>query len=403
MNTQSPNTAALHSDTVLAQLGRADDTGSGAFPADIPIGVTYARDTDYATRGGYAYLRDQGSPAYDRVESVLNRLEDGDGARLYASGLAASVAVFTSLPAGSRVVVPDVMYFGLTAWLRRFGTQNGLEVVEVATGNIDALRNAVQSAPTALVWIETPANPTWVVTDIAAAAEIAHAAGGVLAVDNTVATPVHCTPLTLGADIVMHSATKYLNGHDDVVAGALIFGSEKAGAVGERLRSIREGADLARRYGGAVLGGLETYLLGRGMRTLNVRMRAISDNALKLATALAEHAGVERVAYPGLVSDSGHVVATRQMVGGYSGMMSVFVKGDADDALAIANRTRCFTRATSLGGTASLIEHRFTFEGPGSRSPRNMLRMSIGLESVDDLFADLDQALSSTLATVIAL
>ncbi|HEY6798083.1 MAG TPA: PLP-dependent aspartate aminotransferase family protein [Kineosporiaceae bacterium] len=380
-------------ETILAQAGRDDSGRSRAFPADVPIGVTYARDEQYATAGPYAYLRDQGSPGIDRVEQVLARLEGGRQAVLFSSGLAASAAAFSSLPAGSRVVVPDVMYFGLTAWLRRFGTEAGLDVVEVPTGDLEALRSAVAAAPTALVWVETPANPTWVVTDIGAAADIAHAAGALLGVDNTVATPVHCNPLALGADVVMHSATKYLNGHDDVVAGALVL-PEPTSALAEHVAS---GVVAARRLGGAVPGGLEVYLLTRGLRTLAVRMEAVSRTALSVAEHFDVHPLVERVAYPGLLSDPGHEVAAKQMHGGFSGMLSLFVRGDAQDALAVANATRVFIRATSLGGTASLIEHRFTFEGPGSRSPRNMLRISVGLEPVGDLVDDLEQALDRVL------
>jgi cystathionine gamma-synthase len=220
---------------------------------------------------------------------------------------------------------------------------------------------------------------------VAAAAELAAAAGAVLAVDNTVPTPVHTNPLRLGAGIVMHSCTKYLNGHDDVVAGALVTD----GSVPELWQRI----GLQRQLAGQVPGALETYLLVRGLRTLTARMRMISPTALAIAEHFSEHAAVERVAYPGLPRDPGHRVASAQMTGGFSGMMSLFLRAGGQAALQVAKRTRLFLPATSLGGTASLIEHRFTFEGPGSRSPENMVRLSIGLEDPGELIADLEDAI----------
>ena len=377
---------SLSPDTLVARAlgGRASDTG--AFPAPVSLGVTYVRDADYRLPAAMAYQRDHGSPGFAQVEQLLAALEHGTDALLMSSGMAACTAVFQALPAGSRVIVPQVMYFGLTKWLRTFGADQGLEVVEVPTGDLDAIREALHAAPTALLWIETPANPTWAVTDVAAAAELAAAAGAVLAVDNTVPTPVHTNPLRLGASIVMHSCTKYLNGHDDVVAGALVTD----GSVPELWSRIQ----LQRQLAGQVPGSIEAYLLQRGMRTLTVRMRAISQSALAFAEHFNEHPAVERVAYPGLASDPGHKVAQSQMIGGYSGMLSVFLHGGREVALRTAKATELFLPATSLGGTASLIEHRFTFEGPGSRSPENMVRISIGLEDTTELIADLDQAIS---------
>ncbi|MFG1650204.1 trans-sulfuration enzyme family protein [Micromonospora sp. NPDC049275] len=377
---------SLSPDTLVARAlgGRASDTG--AFPAPVSLGVTYVRDADYRLPAAMAYQRDQGSPGFAQVEQLLAELEHGTDALLMSSGMAACTAVFQALPAGSRVVVPQVMYFGLTKWLRTFGVDQGLDVVEVPTGDLDAIGAALRAAPTALLWIETPANPTWAVTDVAAAADLAATAGAVLAVDNTVPTPVHTNPLRLGAGIVMHSCTKYLNGHDDVVAGALVTD----GSVPELWSRIQ----LQRQLAGQVPGSLEAYLLQRGMRTLTVRMRAISQSALAFAEHFSEHPAVERVAYPGLISDPGHKVAQSQMTGGYSGMLSVFLRGGREVALETAKATELFLPATSLGGTASLIEHRFTFEGPGSRSPENMVRISIGLEDTAELIADLDQAIS---------
>jgi cystathionine gamma-synthase len=372
--------------SALAQgLGRYSPQ-TGEYPSPISVGVTYARDGDYALRDGKAYTRDQGSDALEQVERLLALVEGGTDALVLSSGLAASTAVFQALPAGSRVVVQEVQYFGLTKWLREFGADQGLRIVTVRNGDLNAMRTAVSAEPTALVWIETPANPTWVVTDIAAVAQIANGAGATLCVDNTVPTPVHTNPLLLGAHLVMHSCTKYLNGHDDVVAGALITDGSKP----ELWRRLT----LQRQLAGQLLGGLEAYLLLRGMKSLNARMRVISQSALAIAEHFASHPQVERVAYPGLASDPGHEVAAAQMTGGYSGMMALYIRGGLDVSLRVAKQTALFIPATSLGGTASLIEHRYTFEGgAGSSTPQNLVRLSIGLEEPSDLIADLEGAI----------
>jgi cystathionine gamma-synthase len=243
----------------------------------------------------------------------------------------------------------------------------------------------VRDAQPAIVWIETPANPMLDVVDIADAAEIAHAAGALLAVDGTAATPILARPLALGADLVMHSATKYLNGHSDLLAGALVTRQPD-----ERWAAI--GAD--RHDAGALLGPFEAWLLLRGLRTLALRVRQASANALAVARFLEAHPRVERVLYPGLASHPRHALAARQMDGGFGGLMSFLVKGDANAALGVAGRLRLIARATSLGGTESLIEHRFTIEGAATGVPPNLLRLSVGLEDQDDLIADLAQALS---------
>jgi cystathionine gamma-synthase len=276
------------------------------------------------------------------------------------------------------------MYWALRGWLGAFCARWGLGLDLVDTHDLDALRAAVRPGVTRLVWIETPANPTWDVTDIAAAAAIAHGAGARLAVDSTAATPVHTRPLTLGADLVMHSATKYLNGHSDVIAGALVTGA----------RDERWGAICAhRRTTGAILGPFEAWLLHRGMRTLAVRVRRQSATALAVAAALDGGAGVAAVLYPGLPSHPQHALAARQMRGGFGGMMSVRVAGGAEAALAVAGRLRLFARATSLGGVESLVEHRASVEPPDSPVPKDLLRLSIGLEDPDELAADLLAAL----------
>jgi cystathionine gamma-synthase len=299
--------------------------------------------------------------------------------------MAAIAALFRTLRRGEAIVVQRPIYYGTLAWLARFCAHR-----EIALGHFDGAdptgleRTARETRP-AIVWIETPSNPLLHVVDIARAAEIAHAAGALLAVDSTAATPILTRPLALGADLVMHSATKYLNGHSDVLAGALVTKQ-----IDERWSAIR--AD--RHDAGALLGPFEAWLLLRGLRTLALRVRQASKNALAVARFLETHHKVERVLYPGLPGHPRHDLARRQMAGGCGGLLSFQVKGDADTALAVAGRLQLIARATSLGGTESVIEHRFTIEGAATGVPPNLLRLSVGIEDPDDLIADLAQALN---------
>jgi cystathionine gamma-synthase len=301
--------------------------------------------------------------------------------------MAAAAAVFQSLPRDAHVIAPHVMYWGLRSWLRNFAEGWGLDVEFVDATSLDALRLAVRSDRTRLVWIETPANPLWSVTDIAGAAEIAHSGGALLAVDSTAATPVLTRPLSLGADLVMHSATKYLNGHSDVMAGTLTTAREDA--FWARLVA-------ARSSGGAILGSFEAYLLLRGMRTLYPRVERACRSAQQIAEALAAHPGVLEVLYPGLPGHPGHATATRQMIGGYGGMLSIRVRGGAAAAIAAAARVEVWKRATSLGGVESLIEHRASVEEADSPAPPDLLRLSVGIEDPEDLTADLTAALNGS-------
>jgi len=278
------------------------------------------------------------------------------------------------------------MYWGLRSWLKNFAAAWGIDVEFVDTTSPDALRRAVRARQTRLVWIETPANPLWSVTDIAVAGEIAHAAGAILAVDSTAATPVLTRPLALGADLVMHSATKYLNGHSDVIAGTLTTAGEDA--FWERLCAVRSS-------GGAILGSFEAYLLLRGMRTLFPRVERACQSAQRIAEALSHNPHILEVLYPGLPGHPGHAIAARQMTDGFGGMLSVRVRGGADAAIATAARVEIWKRATSLGGVESLIEHRASVEGADSPVPADLLRLSVGIENPDDLAADLECALDS--------
>jgi cystathionine gamma-synthase len=370
--------------TRAAQALGAIDSATGAITPGIQPATTFLRDPDNAYRRGYSYGRDT-NPTFKPAEDLLADLEGGAAALLFASGMAAATAAFQALAPGDHVVAPKVMYWSLRNWLAGFAVRWGLAVTFVAMDDLAALAAAVVPGRTKLVWIETPANPTWVVTDIAAAAAIARRAGARLAVDNTVATPALTRPLSFGADLVMHAATKALNGHSDVVAGALV--AAQADEFWERVRVNRQQL-------GGVLGSFEAWLLLRGMRTLFIRVPVASGNAARLAERLASHPQVREVLYPGLAGHPGHAVAARQMRGGFGALLSIRVAGGGAAAIATAARVRLWKRATSLGGVESLIEHRASIEGADTPAPDDMLRLAVGIEDADDLYRDLDEALT---------
>ncbi|HEX2553204.1 MAG TPA: aminotransferase class V-fold PLP-dependent enzyme [Microvirga sp.] len=364
-------------------LGHVDPITKAVVPP-IHVATTYIRDEDNAYSSGFVYGRPDNATVRD-AEGVIAMLEEAQaGALLFSSGMAAATAVFQALDPGDHIVAPRVMYWALRHWLLTEAKRWGLETTFVETDDLDALRGAAIPGRTKLVWIETPSNPLWTITDIAGAAGIAHAAGARLAVDSTCASPVHTRPLTLGADIVMHAATKILNGHSDVVAGVLAGAS--ADAFWARLATIRKGQ-------GAILGPFEAYLLTRGLRTLHLRAAAQARGAMALAERLAAHPNVARVLYPGLPQHPGHDVAARQMEGGFGYMLSIQVTGGEAAAIGAAARIALWKRATSLGGVESLIEHRASIEGQGTPCPPDLLRLSTGIEDPDDLYRDLDEAL----------
>jgi cystathionine gamma-synthase len=368
----------------LAAQALGDVGADGGIIPSIPVTTTYLRDPDNQYRSGLSYGRPDNA-LVRQTERVLSELEKGAEAMLFGSGMAAATAVFQALRPGDHVVAPTVMYWSLRNWLRGPASDWGLKVEFVDTSDLSALKAALRPGQTKLIWLETPANPLWTVSDIAAAAELAHKAGTRLAVDSTAATPVFCNPLSLGADLVMHSATKYLNGHTDVLAGALITRAKDE--TWTRLTGVRT-------YQGAVLGPFEAALLLRGMRTLYLRVRQACASAQSLAERLSAHTQVSAVLYPGLKSHPGHEVAARQMSGGFGGMMSIRAKGGERHAIATAAAVRLWKRATSLGGVESLIEHRASVEGPGTPAPADLLRLSVGIENADDLYADLAEALT---------
>ncbi len=300
--------------------------------------------------------------------------------------MAAATTAFLSLEPGDHVIAPKVMYWGLRHWLLSFARPWGLLVDLVDTSDLAALQAAIRPGTTRLIWLETPANPTWAIADIAAVADLAHTAGARLAIDSTAATPVLTRPLTLGADLVMHSATKYLNGHSDLIAGALV--TARADDLWTRISGLRHDA-------GAILGPFEAWLLLRGMRTLFLRVERACTTALYLAEHLRDNPSVAAVLYPGLPDHPGHAIALRQMQGGFGGMLSIRVKAGEAAAIATAATVKIWQRATSLGGIESLIEHRASIEGPDSPVPPDLLRLSVGIEHPEDLLADLEQALAS--------
>ena len=377
--------------SIAAQgLGWVDEQTRAIAPP-IHTSTTFLRDPDNQYRSGRIYARDH-NPTFDQAEAVLTALEGGHASLLFASGMAAATAVFQALAPGDHVLAPKVMYWSLRNWLMNFATRWGLRVQFIEMNDPDDVRSAVQSDKTRLVWIESPANPLWTITDIAVTCEIAHAAGATVAVDSTVATPVLTRPFELGADIVMHSATKYLNGHSDVIAGTLT--ARKDSPLWLRIKSIR--AQM-----GGVLGPFEAWLLMRGMRTLFPRVRAACDSAQSIAERLTQHRFVEEVLYPGLPGFPGHAVAARQMHGGFGGMLSIRVRGTKNGsvtgenaAIATAANVQLWKRATSLGGVESLIEHRASIEGAGTPVSADLLRLSVGLEDKADLVADLEHALA---------
>src|SRR5436190_3565030 len=378
-------TKNLSPETVAAQAGGAMDEETGGIVPPLHVTTTVLRDPDNQYRRGYSYGRADNATVR-QVENVMTQLEGGSASLVLASGMAAATTAFLALGRPAHVVAPNVMYWGLRKWLLEDAPGLGIEATFVDASDVAAIRAAVRPGRTSLLWVETPANPLWTITDIEEAARIAHDAGALLAVDATVPTPVLMNALALGADIVMHSGTKYLNGHSDVVAGALVFARKDAHFE----RAVRTRGTL-----GAILGPFEAALLLRGLRTLHVRVRHQCASALAIARHFARHPRVEAVLYPGLETHPGHAIAARQMRGGFGGMLSVRVKGGESAAIATAANVKLWKRATSLGGIESLVEHRASIEGPGTPCPPDLLRLSVGLESTDDLIGDLEQAIGA--------
>jgi cystathionine gamma-synthase len=374
----------MHLETLSVHVGRDIEPGAGDVAPAIHLSTTFERDADGRFSRGYSYARPD-NPNRRALEQCLAALEGGAEAMTYASGSAASFAVFSLLRPGDHVVAPIEAYHGTSQQLRDLCSGFGVRVTFADLTDTAAARAAL-TAQTRLVWIETPSNPMLNLTDIEAVAAMAHEHGAIVCCDNTFATPVWQRPFELGADLVMHSSTKYFGGHSDAMGGVVI--AREKGELSERLREYQALA-------GAVPSPFDCWLIRRSLTTLACRVRTQTANAQRLAEFLLEHPRVERVFYPGLPSHRQYALARIQMNGGFGAVLSFCVEGGETEAFAVAARTKLFTRATSLGGVESLIEHRASIEGPHSVTPPNLLRLSVGLEHADDLIADLAAALEA--------
>ena len=369
--------------TLFAQADGAVDRMTGGVVPSIQPSTTFARDADYApTSPDHLYSRDD-DDLVRLGERILAKAEEAADGILLPSGMAAVAAVMRTVPNGGRIVLQSGIYWGTTKWAREFCARRDVTLHEVDAADPAALAEAL-AAPADIVWIETPSNPYLKVVDIASAADLAHRAGAVLAVDSTAATPVLTRPLALGADLVVHSATKGINGHSDVLAG--FVATARADERWQLMRTDRHDA-------GAVLSPWSAWLLIRGMRTLPLRQERMCANALAVAQAMDANEHVHTVHYPGLPADPGHALAVRQMHGGFGSLLSIRVRGGRERALAAVGRLRLWHRATSLGGVESLVEHRHSIE---ETVPDDLVRLSCGIESADALVADLARALDTT-------
>jgi cystathionine gamma-synthase len=372
----------MHIETLAVHAGTAVDPKTGAVTPPIHLSTTFERAPDGSFPSGFIYTR-AGNPTRQALEACLAELEGGAAAAAFSSGQAATFAILQSLSPGDHVIAPEDAYYGTADLLLDHFGHWGLETTLVDMTDPKAVEAAVRPK-TRLLWVETPSNPRIRVSDIAALVAIARAASARVACDNTWATPMLQHPLQLGADLVMHATTKYLGGHSDILGGAVVAREEDDFFA--RIRQVQNSA-------GAVPSPFESWLVMRGIRTLPYRMRAHSANALAIARYLAVHPRIEHVYYPGLETDEGYAVASRQM-SLPGGMLSFLVRGAGrEETMAMSARLGIFTRATSLGGPESLIEHRASIEGPRTRAPENLLRVSVGLEHHEDLIADLEQAL----------
>ncbi len=376
-------------ETVAVHAGGEPDRETGAVTPPIHLSTTFLHGPECEPLHDWAYQR-EGNPTQDRLEEALAAIEGGgpaSGALVFASGMAAAATLLQSLSAGSRVLFHSDIYSGVRQlaleFLPRWGTQPVF--VDLADAAVTAAALAAPGAATTLVWAETPTNPQLEILDLRRLAQVAHAAGARLLVDGTFATPALQRPLALGADIVLHSTTKYMGGHSDVLGGALVFASTEDG--------LAETVAKARRRLGGTASPFSSWLILRGLRSLPCRMERHSANASTLAKALSGHPALSQVLYPGLTSHPGHEAAARQMTA-FGGMLALRMAGGRAAAVAVASRLKLFANATSLGGPESLVEHRASSDGPGTTTPDDLLRLSIGLEHPDDLLADLLQALA---------
>ena len=367
-------------ETIAIHAGNINNTSTGEVVQPVTLSTTFIRADD-GYPGGYIYSRAD-NPNRKALENVLAQLEGGADAAAFSSGNAAGMSVFQSLKPGSHVIAPDDMYHGLRNQLKTLFA--GILTFDFIDVNDLAVIDDYLQPNTELIWLETPSNPLMKVTDIKSVVEIAQKNNIKVVVDNTFATPVCQHPLSLGADMVMHSTTKYIGGHSDITGGVLICKTQDDWWA--KIRQIQE-------YGGAIPSPHDCYMLVRSIKTLPYRMRGHVNNALLLAQFLEYQPKIESVMYPGLPSHPQHAVARQQMLS-FGGMLSFCVKGGAAEAKKLINSLKLFTQATSLGGVESLIEHRYAVEGPDTKTPHNLLRVSVGLENIEDLIEDMLQAIN---------
>ncbi len=369
-----PETLAIHA-------GNLYKSNTRDVTSPISLSTTFLRDDDGGYSGGHMYSR-VSNPNRSSLEKVLSELEGGIEACAFSSGNTAGMALFQALKPGSHIIAPDDMYWGFKKQLQTIFADT-LEIDFIDLTNADQISSFIKEN-TVLIWVETPSNPLLKITDVAAIAKNAKANKLTLACDSTFASPCLQNPIKLGADIVMHSSTKYIGGHSDVLGGVLITATKNE--LWDKIRNIQQ-------VGGAVPSPFDCFLLLRSIKTLNYRMQGHCKNGMALATFLEKHISVEKVYYPGLSSHPQHNIAKQQQ-SGFGGMLSILVKGGGEEAKAVVNKVKLFAQATSLGGVESLIEHRASVEGPDTKTPQNLIRISVGLEHIDDLIADMEQALA---------
>jgi len=379
------NDKDLSISTKIAQALHFSDPETGSVVPSIDHSATYSRDENYEPRQAYWYRRD-GNKTTQLAEEIISELENANASLLFSSGMSACTAVLEMLPAEAHIAVPRVMYHGVLGQIQNFASKNRIRVDYYEAGDLASMDSVIKNGVTQLVWVETPNNPNWEVTDISSASELAHKAGAKLIVDATATPPTMTKSLDLGADISFHSATKYLNGHSDISAGALSFNQQS---------SMYENLFTIRKLHGTVLNSQDAFLLIRGLRTLFLRVEKNSQNAMLLAKHFNNHEFIEKVLYPGLETHPNHQIAKHQTNGQFGGMLSVIVKGSQTDAINVVRNCKVFYPATSLGGVESLIEHRKTVSGDDFPIHENLIRISAGIEDPVDLINDLEQALNT--------
>ncbi len=379
------NDKDLSISTKIAQALHFSDPETGSVVPSIDHSATYSRDENYQPRQAYWYRRD-GNKTTQLAEEIISELENANASLLFSSGMSACTAVLEMLPAEAQIAVPRVMYHGVLGQIQNFASKNRIRVDYYEAGDLASMDSVIKNGVTQLVWVETPNNPNWEVTDISSASELAHKAGAKLIVDATATPPTMTKSLDLGADISFHSATKYLNGHSDIAAGALSFNQQS---------SMYENLFTIRKLHGTVLNSQDAFLLIRGLRTLFLRVEKNSQNAMLLAKHFNNHEFIEKVLYPGLETHPNHQIAKHQTNGQFGGMLSVIVKGSQTDAINVVRNCKVFYPATSLGGVESLIEHRKTVSGDDFPVHENLIRISAGIEDPVDLINDLEQALDT--------